>query len=236
MQEKLSTLLLDTFLPNQCIICNKLNKFNLCDICAYNIPNKPSLWINKNVNSRSIFIPKNITKIQPPLDNEYINSILSCSEFKNTSIKKSIHYLKYKNLPQISTPLGAIMLRAIGQHLTSTDNILLCPIPVHPNRLKWRGYNQSQLLAEYLNRQIGIKIYTGLIKVKDTKSQMRIKDRYHRIMNLNDAFIATIKSTQQNQTILIIDDVTTTLSTITQAAKALKKQGFHDINALILAH
>lgn len=235
MQEKTSSLIMDLFLPNQCVICNRLNRFNLCSNCVSEIPNHPTLWINKNIKNQSLFAPKNHTRLQAPLENQYLNSIIACTNFKDRIVKKSIHYLKYKNLPQIANPLGAIMIRTLSQHLTNQNNIILCPIPLHPKRLKWRGYNQAQLLAEYIKRQLGFEIYTDLLKIKDTTSQMRIADRQSRIDNVNNAFMAN-KYCGPNSRAIIIDDVTTTLSTITQAAKALKSQGFRDINAIILAH
>lgn len=228
-------LLTDLLLPNQCIICNRLNKFNLCSVCVSEIPNTPNLWINKDIKHQSLFVPKNHTRLQPPIENKYLNSILSCTEFKNTIVKKSIHYFKYKNLPQMMEPLGALMIRTISQHIIRQNNIVLCPIPLHPKRLKWRSYNQSQLLAEYIHKKLGYELYMDLIRIRDTPNQMKITDRQSRINNVNDAFLAK-KSYKQNSRALIIDDVTTTLSTITQAAKALKEQGFSDINAIILAH
>jgi predicted amidophosphoribosyltransferase len=65
---------------------------------------------------------------------------------------------------------------------------------------------------------------------------MKIDDRQTRIQNVTDAFEANQKAAEHEQHIIIIDDVTTTLSTIQQAAKALRKQGFTSINALVLAH
>jgi predicted amidophosphoribosyltransferase len=64
---------------------------------------------------------------------------------------------------------------------------------------------------------------------------MRIKDKQDRIDNVIDSFEAHSRA-PKNSTIIIIDDVTTTLSTIQEAAKALYKQGFRDIHALVLAH
>jgi predicted amidophosphoribosyltransferase len=64
---------------------------------------------------------------------------------------------------------------------------------------------------------------------------MRIKDKQDRINNMTNSFQANSKGFK-DITIIIIDDVTTTLSTIKEAAKALSKQGFTDIHALILAH
>ena len=228
-------LLINIFLPNQCIICQTISKFNLCDKCISSIPNRSTLWLKENTKTNNIFHPKNNKDIKFLSKESHLNSVLSCTDFKHKIIKKSIHYLKYKNLPQLATPMGTIMLRALSQYLKNTSDIILCPIPLHTSRLKFRGYNQADLLAKYLQKKLRLPIYLNLERTRNTPQQMRIKNKSSRIQNMNDAFIAS-KKNNLKQTIILIDDVTTTLSTIEQAAKALSKQGFEDIYALILAH
>jgi ComF family protein len=236
MQDLVNQLIIDVFIPNQCIICQRLNNVNLCGDCIAKIPNNKTLWLKDKAKEQPLFIPKFNTKIQTTLKDGYIDSILSCSEFSNHIIRKSIHYLKYKNLPHIAQPLGSIMLRAMGQNLRLKENIILCPIPLHPNRLKFRGYNQAMLLTKYLQENLNFPIYNDLKRIRDTPNQMKINDRETRIQNMDNAFEAQKKATSDIQSIILIDDVTTTLSTIQQAAKALSKNGFNSINALVLAH
>ena len=193
------------------------------------------MWIKENLGQNNIFNPKSHTKIQTLPKDSSVKSILSCANFKNKIIKKSVHYLKYKNLPQLTKPLGSLMLRTLSQHLKNKSDLILCPIPLHYSRLKFRGYNQADLLANYLHTKLRLPLYLDLKRSRDTPQQMRIKNRQDRIQNMNNAFVASQKN-NFNQPILIIDDVTTTLSTIQEASKALSKQGFDDIYALILAH
>jgi ComF family protein len=235
MQDSLLTLLQNILIPNQCIICHKLHITNLCANCLSKTPNKPYIWIHKQIQQKSLFNPKTYTTIQPNLDSGKLMSILTCTLFNDPIIRKSIHYLKYKNIPQIAEPLGAIMLRTLTQHIRLQSNIILCPIPLHPKRLQFRGYNQSLLLAEYLADKLKLPLYLELQRIRDTPQQMRIKDKQDRIQNIIDSFQA-YSFAPKNSTIIIIDDVTTTLSTIQEAAKALSKQGFTDIHALVLAH
>jgi ComF family protein len=235
MQDSLFTLLQDHLIPNQCIICHKLHISNLCPNCLSKIPHKPNIWIHKNIQQKALFSPKIYTTIQPNLDSGKLMSILTCTTFHDPIIRKSIHYLKYKNIPQIAEPLGAIMLRTLTQHIRLKSNIILCPIPLHSKRLQFREYNQSLLLAQYLGDKLKLPLYLDLQRIRDTPQQMRIKDKQDRINNMTNSFQANSKGFK-DITIIIIDDVTTTLSTIQEAAKALSKQGFTDIHALILAH
>lgn len=235
MQYSLSHVLKNLFIPNQCIICHTLSDDNLCDKCILKIPHKPKLWIHKHITHPPLFRPTAFTEIQYPLDNSHIITALSCTLFNDPIIRKSIHYLKYKNLPQLARPLSTIMLRAITQAISLQSHITLCPIPLHPKRLQFRTYNQSDLLAQYIANQLRLPIYTHLERIKNTPQQMKIHDKQERIDNVKEAFIAHSKP-NQDDTIILIDDVTTTLSTINEAASALYKKGFRNIHAVILAH
>jgi len=236
MQDFITQSIIDLFVPNQCIVCQRLHKVNLCGECIAKVPNNTALWLKDKPKIQPLFVPKFNTKIQSTLKDGYIDSILSCTDFKNHIIRKSIHYLKYKNLPQIANPLGSIMLRSLSQNLRLKNNIILCPIPLHPNRLKFRGYNQALLLTEYLHKQLNLDIYDELYRIRDTPNQMKINDRETRMQNMDNAFEARRKPSSDIQHIILIDDVTTTLSTIQEAAKAVSKMGFSSINALVLAH
>jgi len=235
VQDLIQNILLDTFLANQCIICQQINAVNLCDNCITSIPSQPILWLKENTQTNGIFAPKAKTRIETLSKDNNIQAILSCTDFKHKIIKKSIHYLKYKNLPQLANPLASIMLRTLSQHLKNTSNLILCPVPLHNGRLKFRGYNQADLLAKYLHTKLKLPLYLDLERIRNTPQQMRIQNRQARINNMDNAFEAHKKNTTQSK-IILIDDVTTTLSTIQEAAKALSKQGFTDIYALILAH
>ncbi len=235
MQYSILQLLKNICIPNQCIICHTLSDDNLCDTCLLKIPHKPKLWINNHITQPPLFRPTPFTEIQYPLENSHLITVLSCTLFNDPIIRKSIHYLKYKNLPQLSNPLGGLMLRAITQAIRLQSHIILCPITLHPKRLRFRTYNQSNLLAQYIARQLRLPIYTDLERIKNTPQQMKIHDKQERIDNVKEAFIAHSKP-KQDDIIILIDDVTTTLSTINEAASALYKKGFRNIHAVILAH
>lgn len=235
MQYSPLQLLKNICIPNQCIICHTLSDDNLCDTCLLKIPHKPKLWINKHISHPPLFRPTAFTEIQYPLENSHLITVLSCTLFNNPIIRKSIHYLKYKNLPQLSKPLSSIMLRGITQAISLQSHIILCPIPLHPKRLQFRSYNQSDLLAQYIATQLRLPLYTDLERIKNTPQQMKIHDKQERMDNIKEAFIAHTKG-QKDDIIILIDDVTTTLSTINEAASALYKRGFRNIHAVVLAH
>jgi ComF family protein len=127
------------------------------------------------------------------------------------------------------------MLQRFSQCLSTLNSPLICPIPLHKNRLAFRGYNQAELLSRPLAQALNIETYTELYRIIETPQQMRIQNKQERISNMLNAFKAN-SSHSSFQPILLIDDVTTTLSTLQAAAKALQRQGFINIHALVLAH
>lgn len=98
---------------------------------------------------------------------------------------------------------------------------VVIPVPLHPNRERTRGYNQSRLLAEglaqRLNRRIDIR---SLIRTRDTEHQSRL-DRERRLKNLDQAFLVVKPEMVRGRTILLVDDVTTTGTTLSACARAL---------------
>lgn len=111
---------------------------------------------------------------------------------------------------------------------------LLAPIPLHPARMRERGYNQSELLARRVSQLTGIPTDNALRRVKNTRTQARIVDAKKRRQNLEGAFAVTNPETLRNKQILLIDDVTTTGATLDAAAKALKAAGAGIVYALVV--
>ena len=99
----------------------------------------------------------------------------------------------------------------------------MLPMPLHPNKLRKRGYNQSALIARELCKKHGLMLDESLaVRIKDTKSQREL-DRSQRAENMKNAFSAS--GSVKNKRILIIDDVFTTGATMNECAKALKVKG-----------
>lgn len=111
---------------------------------------------------------------------------------------------------------------------------VIVPIPLHPKRLKWRGYNQSDLMGQAIANKFGWAINNKLlIKAKHSTAQAKLNKK-QRQENLVDAFDAPSDCT--NLKILIIDDVATTRATLNQAANVLKKARAKEVWALTLAY
>lgn len=108
----------------------------------------------------------------------------------------------------------------------------IVPIPLHSNRLRERGFNQSQLIAKHLTRKLDIPLLEhALLRIKDTPHQIGLK-AVERRKNLKRAF--TVKQ-ELPKHIALVDDVVTTGSTIQEASKQCLKHGVERIDVWCLA-
>ncbi len=117
----------------------------------------------------------------------------------------------------------------------SSRPTLLIPIPLHPQRLKERGFNQALELAKHIGKRANIPVYKRhLVRVKQTKTQKQSKRRA-RALNMKGAFTLVQTFDLESQHIAIIDDVITTGSTMSEAAKTLRKAQPEQITLLAIA-
>lgn len=144
----------------------------------------------------------------------------------------AVHALKYNGHFGLVDPLAAMMVSAWDAWQTPVD--LLVPIPLHMERLRERGYNQSELLADRLARHLNRPMVpTALIRTRYTRPQvgLNMDQRRH---NVDNAFVADPASVRDKY-VLLIDDVCTTGATLNAAAQALLAAGAGQVSAYCLA-
>jgi len=131
---------------------------------------------------------------------------------------------------------GKILCDIFESRLPNVSKIkpqALVPVPLHPSRIRLRGYNQALWLANRLSKFTGIKVDNNLIKrIKKTSPQQELKSKQRRT-NLKDAF--QLNKTIHYKSIAIIDDVVTTGTTVSEIAKLFKKEGVAQIEVWALA-
>lgn len=155
-------------------------------------------------------------------------------------LKKAIHSLKYHHQPEdIAEKLGELLSKTFKLLPTTSYELLtILPIPLHPSRLKSRGFNQSELLTEKMKACLNYKLLTTnyhlLSRTKSTPSQVQSQTRAARLKNLENAFALT-GSIHREKTYLLIDDIATTGSTLEQCCKVLKENGAKEVWGLVLA-
>jgi len=224
---KFLNIILDLIFPANCISCGK-NGTILCSKCLLDSPN------SRYEEAKWIF----------PL-----------FDYRHPVIKKAIGLLKYKNKKGLAKIFAEILyfeiLEVIADfsQLENFNNPILIPIPLAPKRKRERGFNQAELICKHLiklNRDSNLRHGVDstnwtlekniLTKPKDTEHQARIKDRGERLKNLTGSFAIKNSEKIKNRNIILIDDVTTTGATLSEARKVLKRAGARKIIAFTVAH
>lgn len=130
----------------------------------------------------------------------------------------------------------------LARHTPGLDdylrNAILVPVPLHPARLRKRGYNQSELIARAISEstQTGSQVLPLLRRTRATATQTRLH-RSERARNVKNAFAIAVETPIDSAACYImVDDVFTTGATLNACAAALRKAGARTVKALTLAH
>lgn len=214
-------------LPQSCFLCDAHSDELLCVDCLHSLPYKhtacPRCAVKLPVNTlcgQCQVVPPIQTSTRALFDYDY-------------PINKLIHAAKFKQHLGLLTLLGKLM----AQHLDLVvPPDVIMPVPLHPNRLRERGYNQSLLLARVLAKQLDIPLdYRACIRQRDTLRQSELNAK-QRKTNVLDAF--GIRSTQllaHWQRVLLVDDVITTGTTVNEVAKTLMEVGIKRVDVWVCA-
>ncbi|MBD3226282.1 MAG: ComF family protein [Caldithrix sp.] len=210
---------MDLLLPAQCVICTSAlstSEKAVCKTCLDALPliEQPQINALKD-------------EIEPAYF-DYLHLVYQFSE----EFQKLAHYLKYKRFKVIAGYFAdklADVLYANG----SIPYDVITAVPLHPVRLRERGYNQSALIAANLSTVLNIPFDDSIIqRIKNTQSQTQL-NRAQRVKNVTDAF--AVKKTGSNSSILLVDDVITTGSTLNACALSLKNEGYDVVGVAAMA-
>ena len=150
----------------------------------------------------------------------------------NQAAARSMAQIKYENYREYLDFYSEAMAVRLGGRIRRMNAQVLVPVPVHPLRLRQRGFNQAWELAKRLSARLGIPADPGLLKrIRQTAPQKDL-DPGQRLKNLEKAFCVDPRRQAAGrlpQSVILVDDIYTTGSTIEACARALKKAGISRI-------
>lgn len=160
---------------------------------------------------------------QLELNNKDTDFVVTALSYQDPKVKKLIWQMKYRGSPEATKILAHYLIKEILRIKINLnlDQIILIPIPMTKSHQRRRGWNQTESLAREMIKQrptdfcIDTK---SLVKTKTTPTQVSLAKRSSRLKNLTGAFTLTSNQKLTGQTICILDDVTTTGSTLTEVA------------------
>jgi ComF family protein len=148
-------------------------------------------------------------------------------------VREAVHQFKYRNLRTLALPLANLMSEYLIEHPVPGEVIV--PVPLHHQRLRERGYNQSALLARELGKIVNLPVNEEvLIRIKATTPQAKTASVEERRSNVIGAF-ACRGNSLTGKSVLLIDDVSTSGATLNACALALKTTGAISVWGLTLA-
>jgi ComF family protein len=216
--------LLDLLFPKRCVVCRRAGEW-FCSACC-----------------------QVIEKIMPPICDRCGRPLrrTTCSycqklplqiegtraiAFFEGNLRTAIHAFKYAHRPELADPLGEMLSDYISKHPLPIDALIA--VPLHPERERARGYNQSHLLAQVLGQRRNLPVWgDALTRTRHTRPQVELNaaDRHD---NVHEAFTANVRVTGAQ--ILLIDDVCTTGATMDACGIALKERGAKSVWGLAVA-
>ena len=204
--------LLDLIFPRFCCSCGSVGNL-LCKKCLANL---------------DFFAQPVYLKIEPL----YLDELWAATEYAPI-ISSVIRTMKYSSVIAVCEFCAQLIYRCVD--IPKTDVISF--VPIHPSRLKERGFNQSAQMAKALAALTKIPFAPLLQRTQNTPNQASISDRAVRLQNLQTSFaLKKHKPLSLPKSVLLIDDVATTGTTLNECAKILKENGVLRVIGVVVAH
>lgn len=226
-------MLLDLIYPRRCPVCDKAVKpFGslICDECVEKIKYVKAPRCNKCgkelKDKRAVFC-HDCTRKEHSYDR-------GMALFEYPSVAESVYRFKYCNRQEYAAYYGERMAAVLGDRISGLNPDALVPVPIHDSKKKVRGYNQAELIANELGKRLDIPVESELIKRIRRTVPMKDLSATERQNNLKRAFKICSNDVKLN-TIIIVDDIYTTGSTIDAMAQEMRKAGIKNIYFAALA-
>lgn len=219
--------LIGLFYPRVCAGCDAhlmKHEENLCLVCKHDLP-KTYFWDYDVTPTEKLFWGK--------IPVQAACSFLHFEE--GEVVQELMHRLKYKGKTGVGLELGKMFGQILIEKGWFTDTDIIVPIPLHFTKEKRRGYNQSKFIAEGLAESLGAELRSNLMQRLIASETQTKKSRYERSKNVSSVFKATHADKLRGKNVLLVDDVVTTGSTLTEAGAELVRGGVNKLYIVTLA-
>lgn len=218
-------LLIDLIFPRYCYYCNKEGSY-LCKDCI-------TSYLNINWDQRCYICGKVCSTGFMHIECKeqgYLDGLIYFTVY-GKKIREIIKDVKYKFHYDVLNELGEIMAEYLKIYKFS-DDLILIDVPLHKHKMKYRGFNQSEVLAKIISSKTNYRFENLLSRGEDTITQVGLNQE-ERWNNLREVF--KVNSEHIPEKVMIIDDVFTTGTTLNQCAKVLKENGSKEVYGFVFA-
>jgi ComF family protein len=225
---------LDLLFPIECLGGCGTQETYLCAACFAKVPIKESFECP--VCRRPSFedqVCANCPKKYP------LSGVIAATFYEEGPVRNIILGLKYKFIKPLAENAASILLKKLAVHdhsLFRRSDLVLVPVPISAQRYNWRGFNQADEITRVLAQKLGEEfVGDALSRPKNTRAQADQESRQDRLSNVRGAFQCHKADKIKNRTVVLVDDVATTLATLAECAKVLKKMGAREVWGLVVA-
>ncbi len=212
--------ILNLIFPPKCIFCGKLLNYDV-KLCICNDCNPKIPYLRNG-------------KINLIKNNSYFDDVICICEYSGI-IKDALKRYKFFNRPSYNMTFAQMMYSKISEMTDWKKVDIILSVPLHRKKERKRGYNQARLIAKQLGKLLGIRESQRLlVRTKNTDSQSLL-NRIDRLENVKDAFEVSDVSAVRGKSILLVDDILTTGTTLNECCKVLKNAGADTITAAVVA-
>ena len=217
-----------------CIMCDSVidgtRKYNMCDECIGKF-----LWAGeetchicgKVLTEEGVYICDECAQRDRAFDRGFTCTAYGLYE------RKLISDFKQNRKVYLARIIGRILYDRIVIEDLKIDGII--PIPIHNEKMKIRGFNQTELMGRYLSERSGWKLLKNIVVRSKETASMKKLDRWERASNMEGAFSLKNPEKIRGKNILVIDDISTTYATLEECSRVLKQGGAQKVYILTFA-
>lgn len=219
--------LLDLLFPKRCVGCKKVGSY-ICPSCASTIR-----YIDNQI-CPVCMKPAIGGATHPQCKTPWgLDGLFAAAQYDGV-MRAAIRRIKYRYTYDMIHTVTQVLIDRLPHTLPAFDIVI--PVPLHSKRQRDRGFNQSALLAKDVGKHLAIPSNEEmLIRVRNTKPQFGLK-KQERKTNMLGAFAPGKNSISGSKRVIIIDDVATTIATLSECAKVLKRNGARSVWGIVVAH
>ena len=207
--------ILSLIYPPKCVFCGTvIDKSDICEECEKTLP----FTKGDSIYQKFPFVDKCISPL-----------------YYKDYVRRAVLRFKFAGCSCYSRRLGGIMSECAENNLDCGSIDMVSCIPLSRKRMHDRGYNQAELLAKEISKKIGVEYLPTLKKIRHNTAQSTIKDSKQRAANVIGAYRVIDAEEVKGKYILLVDDVVTTGSTVSECARILKKSGAKAVYCVTLA-
>ncbi len=217
--------MMQVFLQKNCLLCDTASNRDFCEPCYHSLPQLPADRCSNCLLPITASRRCGACLAKPPAFTRAIAALRYAFP-----VDALIHALKYRTNLAITPVLAELLIEQLA---LSTPPDFIVPMPLHPARLKERGFNQAVEISRHIAKQYQITLlYDACKRIRDTPSQTGLTWKARK-KNIRNAFSCEMDLSGKH--IAVVDDVMTTGATLNELARVLRKCGAREISSWVIA-